>query len=79
MWFLFCFDVGIISGMKHINQPFSVLRSRLLQLNHDGIILLAAKSGVPYPTLAKIRSGETKNPGILTVEQFVPFLRSKSK
>ncbi|MCU0932716.1 MAG: hypothetical protein MUE43_13160 [Serpentinimonas sp.] len=35
---------------------------------------LAAKSGVPYRTLLKIRLGETPNPGLETVRKFFHLL-----
>jgi hypothetical protein len=35
---------------------------------------LAARSGVPYRTLLKIRFGQTVNPGIETVRKFYALL-----
>jgi predicted transcriptional regulator len=35
---------------------------------------LAEKSGVPFTTLMKIKTGETKNPGVLNVQKIYPHL-----
>lgn len=51
-----------------------LVRDRLRQLTHAGIKNLAAKSGVPFTTLWKIRDGTTTNPGIDTVRRFWPEL-----
>jgi predicted transcriptional regulator len=45
----------------------------------DGLTLkqlegVAARSGVPFSTIYKIKRGETKNPGIETLRQFMPFI-----
>lgn len=36
---------------------------------------LAELSGVPMPTIYKIRIGETKSPGVDTVRKFLPHIR----
>lgn len=52
--------------------PSSVdVRARLSRLNLAQLTELAARSGVPRPTLHKIRYGQTVNPGIETVRQFI--------
>jgi transcriptional regulator with XRE-family HTH domain len=35
---------------------------------------LADKSGVPFTTIMKIKTGETKNPGVITVQKLYPHL-----
>lgn len=35
---------------------------------------LASMSGVPLTTVYKIKTGETKNPGVDTVKKFAPFI-----
>lgn len=50
------------------------VRLRLSGLAHADIRQLAARSGVPFTTLWKIRSGETTNPGLDTVRRFWPEL-----
>lgn len=50
------------------------IRSALLSLGHAQTQRLAKLSGVPFTTIWKIRDGTTKNPGIETVGQFVPFI-----
>ena len=37
---------------------------------------LAKLSGVPFTTIYKIKRGETRNPGIETVGQFMPHVAS---
>ena len=43
-------------------------------LTHAQVVALAANTGVPFTTLWKIKSGETANPRIETVRQFMPAL-----
>jgi hypothetical protein len=50
------------------------VRLRLEKLPHAELKGLACASAVPFTTLWKIRSGETRNPGIETVRQFLPLL-----
>lgn len=50
------------------------LRLRLKAMTLHQMSALAAASGVPYPTLYKIRYKQTLNPGIETVRQFLPHL-----
>jgi hypothetical protein len=38
---------------------------------------LAASSGVPYHTILKIKNGETKNPGVLTVQKLLTAIRAE--
>ncbi len=35
---------------------------------------LAELSGVPFTTIYKVKRGETTNPGIETVRQFMPYV-----
>lgn len=52
----------------------AAIREQLMPLRHGALQRLAKLSGVPATTLAKIRDGETKNPGIDTVRMFVPHI-----
>lgn len=50
------------------------IRASLAALSLDQLDQLAELSGVPLPTLRKIRYGQTLNPGIETVRRFVPHI-----
>lgn len=43
-------------------------------LNHDEMQEVADRAGMPFGTIAKIRTGEVKNPGIETVRKFYPIM-----
>ena len=59
-------DITILSAAQ-VREALAPLR--LKQLEH-----LAALSGVPLPTIYKIRLGVTPNPGIETVRKFLPYV-----
>lgn len=48
----------------------AVIREALQKLDRQEMAALASCSEIPFPTLWKIRSGETPNPGIETVRKF---------
>lgn len=50
------------------------LQRSLARLTTAQLRQLSVYSGVPFTTLWKVRSGETKNPGVETVRQFFPFV-----
>lgn len=50
------------------------VRQALKPLNLKQLEALARASGVPFTTIYKIKLGDTVNPGIETVRQFLPFL-----
>lgn len=50
------------------------VRDALRPLSHAQMQDLAIRSGVPFTTLWKVRSGETENPRIETVRQFLPLV-----
>jgi predicted transcriptional regulator len=50
------------------------VRSRLMSLTPTQVEELAEKTGVPLPTLIKIRHDQTKNPRIETVRALWPAL-----
>lgn len=50
------------------------VRDRLQQLPRRRVLDLSKSTGVPFPTLVKIRNGQTINPGVETVRQFWPEL-----
>ncbi len=54
--------------------PVSDLQNILVGLGHAQLQELARLSGVPFTTIWKIRSGETKNPGIETVRMWLPHV-----
>jgi predicted transcriptional regulator len=59
------------------NLPSALsVRERLRQLRPAELVRLSDRSGVPHATLMKIRTGQTRNPGIETVLQFLPHLDS---
>ena len=61
--------------MDAIDIPSAAdVRDRLTRLSHAQMKALAASSGVPFTTLWKVRTGETKNPGVETVRQFWPHI-----
>lgn len=49
------------------------VRAALAALSYAQMQDLSRRSGVPFTTLWKIRSGETTNPGIETVKKFFPL------
>ena len=57
--------------MDHAIPSATEVQQRLAAYDYRRLQALASKSGVPFHTLLKIRSGETKNPGIQTVRAFV--------
>lgn len=50
------------------------VRASLGKLSHSQVGALAEQSKVPFTTLWKIRNGETENPRLETVRQFMPFV-----
>lgn len=50
------------------------VRASLEKLSHAQVGALAEQSKVPFTTLWKIRNGETENPRLETVRQFMPFV-----
>lgn len=50
------------------------ISARLADLKGPQLQRLAELSGVPFHTLLKIKSGETENPRIDTVRQFIGFI-----
>jgi hypothetical protein len=54
------------------------IRGSLLALSLDQLVRLGELSGVPLPTLSKIRYGQTLNPGIETVRRFAPHIAGLS-
>lgn len=52
------------------------VREAMRHLTLKQIATLAGLSGVPAPTIYKIKRGETPNPGMDTVAKFMPHLKS---
>ena len=65
--------------MKSQIPPLSSIRQALRELNTAQVRRLADKTKIPFTTLWKIRSGETKNPGVETVRLFIAALGAPSK
>ena len=55
------------------------IRAQLEKLGHAQTQELARLSNVPFTTLWKIRSGETTNPRIDTVRQFMGHIEAASE
>lgn len=55
------------------------VREAMQPLTLKQIDVLAGLSGVPAPTIYKIKRGETPNPGIDTVAKFLPHLAEAIK
>lgn len=67
------------AGMDHSSIPSaSDVRQALEVLGHAQMKALAELSGVPFTTLWKVRSGETPNPRLETVRQFMPHIAAAS-
>jgi len=50
------------------------VRAEMAPLSLKQLEKLSALSGVPFTTIYKIKRGETQNPGIETLRQFMPHL-----
>ena len=50
------------------------LRGMLMTLGHAQMRQMATRSGIPFTTLWKLRSGETDNPRLETVRSLLPHL-----
>lgn len=50
------------------------VRAALAPLSLKQLEKLAELSGVPFTTIYKVKRGETRNPGIETLRQFMPHL-----
>ena len=55
------------------------IRATLEALSLRQVDHLSELSGVPVPTLHKIRYGQTPNPRIETVGKFMPFVRAAAE
>lgn len=55
------------------------VREAMRPLTLKQIDVLAGLSGVPAPTIYKIKRGETPNPGIDTVARFLPHIAAAIK
>lgn len=65
---------GTLCAMNTNIPSAREVRERLRALRPAELVRLSDRSGVPHATLMKIRTGQTKNPGIETVLQFMPHL-----
>lgn len=55
------------------------VRAWLLPMANDQLQRLSELSGVPFTTLWKMRSGETKDPRIETVRRIAPHVSASAK
>ena len=55
------------------------VRERLHELGHAQVQELSAKTGTPFTTIWKIRTGETDNPRLETVRAIWPELIATTK
>lgn len=58
---------------------FSDVLAKLRAVKHSDLGLVAEGSGVPRSTLMKIRYGEVKNPGVLTVQALHDYFQAKER
>jgi hypothetical protein len=59
-----------------VMDDLSFVQSKLKEMAPGDLVPLAEASGVPAPTLAKIRLNATKNPRFGTVQKLAAYLRS---
>ena len=52
------------------------VQAALKPLSLKQIDRLADLSGVPAPTIYKIRNGDTRNPGVETLRKFAPHIKA---
>lgn len=57
----------------------AAVQAALAPLTLHQLWRLAELSGVPQPTIYKIRLGQTENPGIETVRKFLPHIAAAQK
>ena len=60
--------------METVIPTAAEVRALLSKLSTKQLEQLSVLSGVPAPTIFKIRYDDTKNPGIDTVGKFLPFI-----
>jgi len=60
--------------MKSSMPTVDEVKAALAALSHAQIQELAVLSGVPFMTLWNVRKGTTENPGLKTVNKFLPFV-----
>lgn len=65
--------------MKSSIPTSEEVRATLEKLGHAQMQDLASRSGVPFTTLWKVRSGATTNPGLTTVNKFLPFVKEVAR
>lgn len=69
---------GILVTMSGIPTP-AELRAKLQLYDLAELRGVAAKSGVPYTTAWKVRSGDIANPGLETARKLWPVVRLRRK
>jgi predicted transcriptional regulator len=60
-------------------DTFETLMSRLKAMTEPEARALGERAGVPWGTLLKIKYGQTRNPGVLTVQKLVDQLAADSQ
>lgn len=61
--------------MNSVIPSAEAVRAALAPLSLKQLEKLAELSGVPFTTIYKVKRGETKNPGIETLRQFMPHVQ----
>lgn len=65
--------------MKNTIPSVNEVQDALRRLSLKQIDRLADLSGVPAPTIVKIRYGDTANPGIETIRKFLSHIAEAAK
>jgi predicted transcriptional regulator len=70
---------GNLAAMSLTFPSVEDVRAQLAPLSMKQLERLEQLSGVPAPTIYKIKLGDTKNPGVETLRKFVQHIKAASK
>lgn len=76
MWYPCPLTLDTASGIFLGMMTFAEILKTLQSAKESEVSRIATGSGVPLPTLLKIKYGQTANPRIETVERVAAFLHS---
>lgn len=62
-----------------MDKPIFDYVTEQLELHKGRLPTVADESGVPYRTIQKIASGETKDPGVSVVQTLHDYFREKAR
>lgn len=65
-------------GMQTQIPTSADIRRRLQSIKRAELADLAQRAGVPFPTLVKIRNGQTQSPTVDTVRRFWPLVAEEA-